>query len=323
MRSDRLVATLLILQARGKVTARELAEELEVSEKTARRDLDALLVAGLPLYSTAGRGGGWQLLGGGTTDLSGLNAAEARALFTIAATAVDNPSPSEATANALRKLRHALPQALRDEAELAQRTVLVDRAAWGQDGPTPPPDHLDAIQRAIIERRRVRIAYVDRARTATERIVDPLGLVSKGSVWYLIGATDKGLRTFRIARIDQLTMTDQRFERPSDFDLTDAWRSVTAVVDARRLSVRATVEVDSSYVPWLRSQFGTDLVVAELDATGDSGRSTVVIGGPSTHVIAQHLAGWGNLVTVVEPEEVRQHLARLGRELAELYGADQ
>src|SRR5262245_22157037 len=143
MRADRLVATLLVLQARGRVTAAELAGELEVSVKTARRDLEALAMAGIPVYSQAGKGGGWQLLGGARTDLSGLTAAEARTLFLVA-------GPSAAVTpeakTALRKLVKALPETFRDEAEQAAAAVVVDVAQWGGTAPPAPP-HLEALQR--------------------------------------------------------------------------------------------------------------------------------------------------------------------------------
>src|SRR5882757_7075036 len=160
MRADRLVALLMLLQTRGHVTAREVAEELEVSERTARRDLDALGLAGLPIYSQQGRNGGWQLLGGARTDLSGLTAAEARALFLVA-----GPS-STATPKvkaALRKLVSALPEPFRESAELATNAVVVDPADWGRSATErPPPRHLEAIQQAVVEGEQVTLGYVAR-----------------------------------------------------------------------------------------------------------------------------------------------------------------
>jgi len=135
VRADRLVATLLILQARGRITAAELAAELEVSERTARRDLEALAMAGIPVYAQQGRGGGWSLLGGARTDLTGLTAAEARALFLVAGPAVTLTPELGA---ALRKLVRALPEPFRPAAELAGRAVLHDSADLGS-APDPSP----------------------------------------------------------------------------------------------------------------------------------------------------------------------------------------
>ena len=188
MRADRLVATLLVLQARGRVTAAEVADELEVSVKTARRDLEALAMAGIPVYSQAGKGGGWSLIGGARTDLSGLTAAEARTLFMVAGPS--STATPEAKA-ALRKLVQALPETFRADAEAAASAVVLDPAGWG--GSTAPrPPHLDDLQRAVVEGRQVRLGYADRTRSETERIVHPLGLVEKGMVWYLIADTANG-----------------------------------------------------------------------------------------------------------------------------------
>jgi len=316
MRADRLVATLLILQSRGRVTALELAAELEVSEKTARRDLEALGMAGLPVYSQAGRGGGWQLLGGASTDLTGLTADEARDLFLAAGASMSLGSD---TRGLLRKLMRALPETFRADAEIAAQAVVVDPTAWGASTPPPPPEHLPELRRAVIERRRVRLGYVDRARTVSERLVDPLGLVSKGSVWYLVANTDRGQRTFRVGRVRSVETTDERAERPDGFDLRAAWQDIVATVGERRIPVRATIRIDASDVPRLRGQFGDDMMLAEVDGPAADGREEVIIGGPSTFVIAQHLAGWGGLVEVVEPIEVRAHLVRIARELLDTY----
>src|SRR3954471_6919116 len=190
MRADRLVAALLILQSRGRVTAAELAEELEISERTARRDLDALAAAGLPVYSQQGRGGGWALLGGARTDLSGLNAAEARALFLVA-----GPS-SAATPElkaALRKLVRALPETFRSEAEAASTAVIIDNSPWGRrDNPRPTPQYLDDLQNAVIEGAQVTLGYVGREGAPSTRVVHPLGLATKGPRWYLVADTDAG-----------------------------------------------------------------------------------------------------------------------------------
>src|SRR3954454_15561403 len=159
MRADRLVAILLMLQSRGQVTAAEVATELEISESTARRDLEALGMAGLPIYSRQGRNGGWQLAGGGRTDLSGLTSAEARALFLVA-----GPS-SSATPDvkaALRKLVRALPEPFRVAAEAASTAIMTDPAGWGSPTVTrPPPAALDELQSAVIEGAQVRLGYVD------------------------------------------------------------------------------------------------------------------------------------------------------------------
>src|SRR5437588_2685230 len=271
MRADRLVATLLFLQARGRVTAAEVAAELEVSVKTARRDLEALSIAGIPVYSQAGRGGGWALVGGARTDLSGLTAAEARTLFLVA-----GPSSAvtpEAKA-ALRKLVRALPETFRAEAEKAASAIVLDPARWGGKAPSTPP-HLEALQHAVIDGVQIRLGYTDAKGAVTDRVVHPLGLVSKGTTWYLVGDTDAGRRTFRVWRVQSVVLTDEPATRPADFDLQRAWQEIVATVDERRGLLHVTALADPDVIRWLRVRFGTRLVVG---AVNDDGRVNVDIG---------------------------------------------
>jgi predicted DNA-binding transcriptional regulator YafY len=314
MRADRLVAALLVLQSKGRVTAAELADELEVSVKTARRDLEALAIAGIPVYSQPGRGGGWSLLGGARTDLSGLTADEARTLFLVAGPS--STATPEAKA-ALRKLVQALPETFRAGAEAAAAAVVLDPAGWGGTAP-PRPTHLDALQRAVVDGVQVRLGYADRARSETERVVHPLGLVEKDAIWYLVADTANGMRTFRVNRVRSVTATGDPVERPAGFDLAATWESVVSTMEDRRTSQRAVVVVTPPTHHGLRAQFGPRTAVLR---TLDDGRVEVEIGAPTAGMIAERLAGWGAMVDVVEPAEVRAELARIGRELVDHYGA--
>ena len=219
MRADRLVALLLILQRKGRVTAAEVAEELEVSERTARRDLEALSMAGVPVYSQQGRNGGWQLLGGGRTDLSGLTADEARALFLVAGPASATPE----VRTALRKLVRALPEPMRDHAEAASSAVLLADGWGGTPRSSTVPAHLPSLQRAVVEGVQVELSYVASDGARTERVVHPLGLAAGGSVWYLMADTAAGLRTFRVDRVADAVLTAEPSVRPEGFDLEEAW----------------------------------------------------------------------------------------------------
>jgi predicted DNA-binding transcriptional regulator YafY len=317
MRADRLVATLLVLQSRGRVTAAELAEELEISVKTARRDLEALAIAGIPVYPQRGKGGGWSLLGGARTDLSGLTADEARTLFLVA-----GPS-STATPNAkaaLRKLVRALPETFRAGAEAAAAAVVLDPAGWGGTS-RARPRHLDALQRAVVDGVQVRLGYADRARSESERVVHPLGLVEKDSIWYLVAGTDHGMRTFRVSRVRAVAATGEPVVRPDGFDLATTWDAVVATIEDRRTALRAVVRGPAWCSHALRAQFGPSTTLrAELA----DGRVEVEVGGQSASSIAERLAGWGpHDLEVLDPPEVRGELARIGRSLLERYGAEQ
>jgi predicted DNA-binding transcriptional regulator YafY len=312
MRADRLVATLLFLQARGRVTAAEVAEELEVSTRTARRDLEALSIAGIPVYSQAGRGGGWSLVGGARTDLSGLTAAEARTLFLVA-----GPSSAvtpEAKA-ALRKLVQALPESFRAEAEKAASAVVLDPARWGQSAPPPPPFLAD-LQQAVLQGEQVRLGYADRQRNTSERVVHPLGLVAKGPVWYLVADTDKGIRTFRVWRVTAVEATGEPVVVPAGFDLHGTWQGVLAEMDRQRSqrTVRALARPEA--VGWLRGAFGTRV---EVGGPATDGRIEVGIGFGDTHDPVRDLLGFGPYLEVLDPE-VRAGLAAAGADLVARYG---
>lgn len=310
MRADRLVATLLVLQSRGRVTAAQLAEELEVSVATARRDLEALSAAGIPVYPQPGRGGGWQLLGGARTDLSGLTATEARALFLLVGPAASVDPDAKA---ALRKLVRALPETFRTDAESAAEAVVIDPDDWGRPR-SERPALLPTLESAVVSRMRVRITYAAWNREPVERVVDPWGLVHKQDHWYLLGAVDGAERTYRVDRMMDATVTDAPASRPDELDLAEVWESVTDAVDAQRASASASIVVHAGIVPLLRTQFGQRAVVEEaLDPI----RSRVRVTAPTEQLLARGLAGWAEYLAVVEPASLRDELRRLGEALLE------
>ncbi|SDJ44508.1 Predicted DNA-binding transcriptional regulator YafY, contains an HTH and WYL domains [Lentzea albidocapillata subsp. violacea] len=315
VRTDRLVAVLLLLQRREQVTAAEVARELEVSERTARRDLDALAMAGVPVYSLQGRGGGWRLVGGARTDLSGLTESEARALFLVAGPAsVATPTVKAA----LRKLVHALPEPFRGQAEAAASSLVVDPRRWGASrAEHRPPRFLDELQDAVIRGVQVRLGYVDRENAVTERTVHPLGIVAKGASWYLVTNTEAGRRTFRIDRVSSAVPTGDRVHRPEDFDLAESWRAIADEVDVKRTPFEVQAVCVPHGVGVLRIAFGGRL---EVGGSTTDGRVAVVIRGQDEYVLAGELAGLADWIEVTGPPGVRGHLASIGTVLVERYG---
>ncbi len=323
MRADRLVATLLLLQSRGRLTAAEIADELEISERTARRDLDALAMAGIPLYSQQGRGGGWELLGGARTDLSGLTGPEAKALFMVAG---PSSSATPEVKSALRKLVRALPEPFRDDAEAASAAVVVDAASWGRTVDQPPP-YLDVLRAAVVAGEQVRLRYAGRHRPTSDRVVHPLGLVTKGSTWYLIADTDAGLRTFRLSRVQSVEPTGDPVVRPAGFDLATEWERIAAEVDARRTPAEVRAWVATEALGLMRGMFANRLTVVpagELRASEAAFREeewvVIVLRGASTWALAAEIAGFGNRIEVIEPTEICVRLAEIGAQLTERYG---
>ncbi|CAA0119978.1 Uncharacterised protein [Mycolicibacterium vanbaalenii] len=314
MRADRLIAILLLLQQREQVTASEVALELEVSERTARRDLEALSIAGVPVYSMQGRGGGWRLLGGARTDLSGLTASEARALFLVAGPASTATPDAKA---ALRKLVRALPEPFREQAARAATSVVVDPRHWGSSRLEPqPPRFLDELQEAVIRGVQVRLGYVDRKGSETERTVHPLGVVAKGPTWYLLSHTETGRRSFRIDRVSSVELTEDPVQRPQGFDLAESWREIADEVDRRRTPLEARAICAPDGLGLLRRVLGGRL---EVGGSTPDGRIDIVIRGHDEYALAGELAWLTEWLEVTGPQGVRDHLAAIGGALVARY----
>ena len=235
MRADRLLSILLLLQSRGQMTGRELAERLEVSERTLHRDMDALSAAGVPVFALRGSRGGWQLEENWRTQVPGLDEAELRALLMAQPRILGDRKLAAAAERALGKLMASLPVPLRARAESMRQRLYVDTTGWF--GGAEELSMLPIVQEAVTRDRKLKIRYSSRrsrfehaggeAENVSERIVDPLGLVAKGSTWYLVANTARGFRTFRVSRIQNALLLDARCERPLSFDLESHWRSAT------------------------------------------------------------------------------------------------
>ncbi len=320
MRADRLVAILLMLQRREVVTAAEVAEELEISVRTARRDLEALSMAGVPVYSQAGRGGGWRLLGGGRLDLSGLNADEARSLFVLAGPRAD---VTPEVRSAMRKLVRALPEPLRRGAEAAAGAVVVDPTGWDHDAGAPRrPPLLDALESAVVDGECLLMRYRSRSDRSSERVVHPLGLAAKGRNWYLVTNTDAGFRTFRVDRIESVERTGDPVVRPDGFELSEAWTRIVEGIDQLRTPAVASGTAVAEAVRYLRMVFGRRVEIdGPVPSPTDAGSPDVRVRFRASNVrsLANDLAGFGAWVTVEEPAELRELLADIGAELVETY----
>src|SRR5437867_4847468 len=235
MRADRLLSILLLLQARGQLTGRELARRLEVSERTLHRDMDALSAAGVPVFALRGSRGGWRLEENWRTQVPGLDEAELRALLMAQPRVLGDRKLAAAAERALGKLMASLPVPLRARAESIRQRLYVDTAGWR--GATEDISLLPIVQEAVARDRKLKIRYSNRRSRferavepgeppdTSDRVVDSLGLVAKGSTWYLVANTAKGFRTFRVSRIESAILLDIPCARPATFDLAKHWKS--------------------------------------------------------------------------------------------------
>jgi len=312
VRADRLVAIVLLFQTHGQLTTAQLAETLETSERTIRRDLDALLAAGLPLYAQRGRGGGWALVGGHRIDMSGLTVDEARALFLVGG-AAEGPG----LRSALRKVMAALPEPLRAEAAAAETATHVDPARWG--GRSDHQQALPALQEAVVSRVQVDVDYAKPGRPPERRRVHPYGLVSKAGTWYLMAGTDKGRRTFRVSRVTGVTATGEAAVVPEGFDLALEWAEAERTFAETMAVVDVDIEVAADAVLRVTAALHGWLTVTELE-TGMYGWRWLRVSFPHDDVAAWTLAPYGGLVRVIGPDRVREQLLQIGEGLVAAHG---
>src|SRR3954452_15972992 len=232
MKSDRLLSVLLLMQARGRVTERELAEQLEVSQRTIHRDLEALSASRVPVVALRGSQGGWELEKGWRTQVPGLDEAELRAFLMAQPRVVGHPRLAAAAESALNKLMAALPGPMREQAAAMRERLHVDPTGWWETG--EDLSMLSLVQDAVARERQLAFDYVRGDGQRSARSIDPLGLVAKGTSWYLVARGPSGLRTFRVSRMTGATVLASGFERPAKFDLAEYWARTTAELDARR-----------------------------------------------------------------------------------------
>jgi predicted DNA-binding transcriptional regulator YafY len=309
MRADRLISILLLLQMHARLTARHLAKRLEVSERTIHRDMEALGTAGVPVVADRGVGGGWRLMEGYRANVSGLTESEVQSLF------VTRPSRlladlhlDKASDGALVKLLSVLPAVNRRGAELARQRIHIDVSGWNRS--RDPVPHLPALQHAVWSDRRIRILY-DRDGCAGERLVDPLGLVAKGSVWYLVGRVENDLRSYRVSRVRDVAILDESFIRPPEFDLAAFWERSAETFRERmpRFNVIARVRPDVLPMFQMMIRFGSIDTIS-----GDQ----ITMHFDSEEVARVTLLGFGTAVEVIEPESLRAAVTAEARAVAGL-----
>jgi len=306
VRATRLVSLLLLLQTRGRLTAAELAERLEVSVRTVHRDVESLGEAGVPIEAVRGPAGGYRLAGGYRTRLTGLTADEAGALFAagIPGPAAELGLGGELAAARLKVLA-ALPSELQERATRASRLFHLDSRRWFRAEDRVP--HLPSLAAAVWSGCRVRLRYRE-GRRVVQRTLDPLGLVLKGGAWYLVARRSAGMRVYRVSRVAAVRALDDVFERPPEFELAAFWDEWSRAFEQGRPQVEVTVRVAEDvrrYLPGEPRLTEDGRVVVAFENLGDAYRE---------------LLRFGTGVEVLEPAELRARVAATSREVASMYG---
>ncbi|TDC99411.1 YafY family transcriptional regulator [Nonomuraea deserti] len=326
MRASRLLSLLLLLQSRGRMTAPELAAELEVSVRTIYRDVEALSAAGVPVYADRGPAGGYQLLDGYRTRLNGLTSEEASSLFLAGL-----PGPAaelglaEVAANAELKVLAALPPEPRSHASRMRERFLLDVPGWYRTSDDVP--HLSEVAEAVWEQRPLRMTYRRWGPRDVERVIHPYGLVLKGGSWYMVAALSDGPpggdpRTYRVARILTVETLPGRFSRPEGFELGGFWRAYAREFRERMYTAEAVIRLAPGRGDLLAYTMGGDVVGAALAAAGEpdpEGWLTLTVPVESVTHARWLLLRMGADVEVLEPPELRALMREAVAELGKLY----
>lgn len=308
MRADRLLSIMLLLQVHQRLTARELAERLEVSERTIHRDMEALSAAGIPVVAERGQGGGWSLLEAYRTNLTGLNLTEVQALFLaqpatlLADLGLDKPAKA-----ALIKLLATLSPLQRRDADFIRQRIHLDATSWHPS--REDLSALPALQQALWQECKVRLDYRRSDGVNVERLVDPLGLVAKGSVWYLVAAVEGTVRTYRVSRVQAAALTEEVAERPAGFDLAAYWQQSLVDFVAGLPRYPVIVRVDPAIVPFL--EYASRLArIERIGPPEADGWLTVSLQFDVIEEACAYVLGFGPQLEVMEPAELRQMVIR-------------
>lgn len=314
MRADRLLSLMLLLQTRGKMTAKALAAELGVSRRTILRDIDALSFAGIPLYSEGGHGGGIALDEAYRTTLTGLHTTELQTVFIASnPTILHDVGLGEASERLLLKLLAALPEAQRPSVDHIRQRLLVDPSWWWHDATQPP--FWDALQQAVYSDQRIETTYEHYNGDIVTRLLEPYSLVNKSSNWYLVAQRDGELRTYRVTRFHTLRLLGETFTRRTDFDLPTYWQAHLAefIESFGEYSFSLRVHPDRvAFVKWLMT--GRWQMLDEGDERGWVSLSFAV---DSSHMAKMLVFGLGVQAEVVQPMSLADEVLQDARALVE------
>ncbi len=320
MRADRLLSLLMLLQIKGRATAQELAERLEVSERTIYRDIEALSIAGVPVYAERGPGGGCTLAEGYRTNLTGLNESEVRTLFMPgAAGPLADLGVSKELEAALLKLLAALPSAHRRDVERTRQRLYMDAVAWYHANEAVP--FLQTLREATWQDRKVFLTYRKNNGEVIERIVDPLGLVAKAGIWYMVAVSHGELRVFRVSRVRDVIITEEPCQRPEEFDLEQYWATWSKDFQTKWPDYSVMVRVSPVFIPILPQIMGEKMhnLIEGAGPADAEGWITISLTFGSFEHARGYLLGLGTMVEVLEPLELRDAVKQFAAGIVEFY----
>ncbi len=319
MRADRLLSILLLIQLHGRLTTRELAKRLGVSERTIHRDMDALSISGIPIVAQRGATGGWEMAEEYQTNLTGLKPAEAQALALTPNRILADLGLDKASDSAFIKLLATLPSLGRRDAEYIHQRVYVDVSSWQPyDEPTP---FLAIIREAIWQDHKLHLTYKRNDGNLVDRLVDPLGLVVKINSWYLAAVVESEIRTYRISRVQNASIADESFIRPENFDLAAYWKKSQTDFKANLNRYTATARVSSDTATRLRyvcRNARIELIESHSSMVA-KGWQKIELRYEIESECAEALLALGACLEILDPPSLRNKVIALATEVISLY----
>ncbi|WP_114498421.1 helix-turn-helix transcriptional regulator [Fontibacillus phaseoli] len=324
MRADRLLSILLLLQNGGKLNSRQLAEKLEVSERTIVRDMDALSSAGIPVYAERGPLGGWMLAENYRTSLTGMNQEEILSLLLTSYSHLlgELGIPKRSFDAAYQKLLASSPAPVRQDAEMLSERIHIDGAGWHTSGESFP--QLTVVQEAVWGQRKLDISYrkseSDAAYTGaiSRRTVHPLGLVAKRNVWYLVAEENGVIKTFRISRITEAAVLEETFQRPPGFSLSGYWEQSTADFKSALPRYPATISISVQRLARLKRERYAKVLRAEPEDV-QAGWMSVDIEFNTLESACEILLACGREAKTLLPPELREMIRNEAEAISALY----
>jgi predicted DNA-binding transcriptional regulator YafY len=308
----------MLLQVRGRLTAYQLALELEVSERTVYRDVIALSAAGIPIYTEGGPGGGISLVESYQTDLTGLRPEEVQAISML-----NIPEPlvrlgvGDELKAALLKLSAAVPASLRQQQIQARQRIHLDAAWWFQ--PEEPLPCLQTLQQAVWQDRLLQVTYQGDFEARSVHVVAPYGLVAKASVWYLVYAQTGYTRAWRVSHILSAEILSKSFERPADFDLAAFWLQWCEEFEKERPQYRVLAQVSPGLAPWLPRENHQDGADLPTPASQREGWQVMSLNFENFETARTRILGFGGAIEVLEPLALRTSVADYAAQIRSIY----
>jgi len=317
MRADRLISILLLLQNKGKLTTKELSEKLEVTARTIHRDMEALSAAGIPVVAERGKTGGWRLMEQYRTKLTGLKPNEIKSLLIAPSfDLLDDLELSKDWLEARQKILASIPSTFQINANDIWNRIHVDTTAWRQTNEKVEPFKI--LQQAIWDEKKLHLTYERADGEMIERVVNPLGLVAKGSSWYLIASSNEKIRNYRASRIKYAVLTEEVFSRPNDFDLAKYWIHSTQEFISSLPKFEVHVEASPSILPRIR--FTRHFIQhIKLDTPTENGWVPVNLCFHTEQEATEYILGFGDQINIISPTSLRKKIYNQAKAVLHFY----